>query len=123
MWPAPGYSTVSTPVRQPEDIFGAGGSVDVVEPVMEQRVGSAAERLARFVHRYRFCSYEGFPVGVSHAVPSRQLTVMISLGDPITVLGLQAESFGRLLLACRPGLRRLLIMVWAAAWWSLISSC
>jgi hypothetical protein len=47
MWPAPGYSTVSTPVRQPEDIFGPGGSVDVVEPVMEQRVGSAAERLAR----------------------------------------------------------------------------
>jgi AraC-like DNA-binding protein len=91
--PAPGYSTVSTSVRQPEDIFGAGGSVDVVEPVMEQRVGSAAEQLGRFVHRYRSYSYEGFPVGVSHAVPSRHLTVMISLGDPITVLGLQAESF------------------------------
>jgi hypothetical protein len=52
---------------------------------MEQRVGSAAGPLGRFVHRYRFYSYEGFPVGVSHAVPSRHLTVTISLGDPITV--------------------------------------
>jgi AraC-like DNA-binding protein len=70
-----------------------GGSVDVMERVMEQRVGSAAEQLGRFVHRYRFYSYEGCPVGVSHAVPSRHLTVMISLGDPITVLGSQPESF------------------------------
>jgi hypothetical protein len=67
--------------------------VDGVEGVMEQRVGSAAGPLGRFVHRYRFYSYEGFPVGVSHAVPSRHLTVMISLGDPITVLSSQPESF------------------------------
>jgi AraC-like DNA-binding protein len=60
---------------------------------MEQRVGSATGQLGGLVHRYRFYSYEGFPVGVSHAVPSRHLTVMISLGDPITVLGSQPESF------------------------------
>lgn len=61
---------------------------------MEQRVGLAAGQLGRFVHRYRFYSYSGFPVGVSHAVPSRHLTVMISLGDPITLCGSQSGSFG-----------------------------
>jgi AraC-like DNA-binding protein len=69
------------------------GTVNVVEPVMEQRVGLATVPLGRFVHRYRFYSYTGFPVGVSHAVPSRHLTVMISLGDPITVVGSRPESF------------------------------
>lgn len=61
---------------------------------MEQRVGWTAGQLRAFVHRYRFYSYAGFPVGVSHAVPSRHVTVMLSLGDAITVEGRsQPESF------------------------------
>jgi AraC-like DNA-binding protein len=61
---------------------------------MEQVVCAPCIQLQPFVHRYRWYSYSGFPVGISHAVPSRHLTVMISLGDPITVMGgSQTESF------------------------------
>jgi AraC-like DNA-binding protein len=54
---------------------------------MEQLVCAPCFQLQPFVHRYRWYSYTGFPVGISHAVPSRHLTVMISLGDPISVEG------------------------------------
>ena len=61
---------------------------------MEQLVCAPSVQLQTFVHRYRWYSYAGFPVGISHAVPSRHLTVMISLSDPITIAGgSQPESF------------------------------
>jgi len=54
---------------------------------MEQRVALPAPALMLLVHRYRSFRYEGFAPRVHHALPSRRVTVMVSLDGPITVVG------------------------------------
>jgi AraC-like DNA-binding protein len=51
----------------------------------EQLVGFPSPVLQPFVRRYRWHRYRGVAPGVHHVVPSRHVTVMISLGDPLRV--------------------------------------
>lgn len=51
----------------------------------EQLAGFPGPVLRPFVRRYTWHRYQGVAPGVHHVVPSRHVTVMISLGDPLRV--------------------------------------
>jgi AraC-like DNA-binding protein len=59
----------------------------------EQLVSIPSPVLQPFVRRYTWHRYQGVAPGVHHVVPSRHVTVMVSLGDPLRVEmpGLAAE--------------------------------
>jgi AraC-like DNA-binding protein len=56
-------------------------------PSVDAAVGRPAEHLAALVGRYLGYRYEGFPPGTHLGLPSRHLTVVISLGSPTRVGG------------------------------------
>lgn len=62
---------------------------------MEQHVARPAPWLRSFVHRYRSFHYQGFTPTTHDALPSRHLTVMVSLADPIVVAGVAGGGSDR----------------------------
>jgi AraC-like DNA-binding protein len=55
------------------------------EQIAQHVVGVPAPPLRAFVYRYTGYRYEGFEPGVHVGLPSRHLTFLVSLGDPIDV--------------------------------------
>lgn len=55
------------------------------EQIVEQVAGVPAPALRPFVRRYTGYRYEGFEPGIHAGLPSRHLTFIVSLGDPIDV--------------------------------------
>ncbi|MGH3342392.1 MAG: hypothetical protein ACRDPK_05800 [Carbonactinosporaceae bacterium] len=62
-------------------------------PVVDAAVGRPAVHLAPWVRRYLGYRYEGFPPGVHLGLPSRHLTVVISLGAPTRLAALPPPSY------------------------------
>jgi AraC-like DNA-binding protein len=59
-----------------------------VAPVNESTIGRPAPPLRPFVDRYIGYRQEGFPPGVHRGLPSRHLTFIISLADPVDIAGM-----------------------------------
>jgi AraC-like DNA-binding protein len=57
----------------------------MAEQIAQHVVGIPAPPLRAFVNRYTGYRYEGFEPGVHVGLPSRHLTFIVSLGDPIDV--------------------------------------
>ena len=55
------------------------------DPIAQRVVGVPAPRLRAYVTSYDGYRYEGFSAGVHMGLPSRDLTFLISLGDPVDV--------------------------------------
>ena len=62
--------------------------MSVLAPVLKGEVGVPAPRLLALVHRYRGYRYEGFAPGRHLGLPSRHLTVVLSLGAPTRLAAL-----------------------------------
>jgi AraC-like DNA-binding protein len=57
----------------------------VPEPVLDAAVGRPAPTLRRHLDRYLGYRYAGFPPGIHRGLPSRSLTVILSLGRPVEI--------------------------------------
>jgi AraC-like DNA-binding protein len=60
----------------------------VTAPVHESAIGHPAPLLRPFVDRYIGYRQEGFAPGVHRGLPSRHLTFIISLADPVDIAGM-----------------------------------
>ena len=57
-------------------------------PVNESALGRPAPPLRPFVDRYIGYRQEGFAPGVHRGLPSRHLTFIVSLADPVDIAGM-----------------------------------
>ncbi|MGQ0678096.1 MAG: helix-turn-helix domain-containing protein [Actinomycetota bacterium] len=87
---------------------GPGGGrvlTPITAPISEGIALLPAAPLRRYIDRYIGYRLEGFPAGVHRGVPSRHLTFIISLGEPIQVLGMPGSNgpFAGVLSGMHPG--------------------
>ena len=66
----------------------------MTEPFQDQAVATPRPGLRGLVHRYTGHTFRGFPPGFHAGLPSRHLTLMISLEDPFDVTALPNGGHG-----------------------------
>ena len=71
--------------RPPAEVWGLPYPREMAEPVVDVALGRPALLLRPYVERYTGYRLEGFAPGLHRGLPSRHLTFIVSLGDPVDI--------------------------------------